>query len=71
MGKNSYLYNPCVIFYQTTLETVVLPQYPDPITVCVQYAIFSVSISGIKLGGGRRQSKWFCPTFSNHGVKLS
>ena len=23
MGKNAYLYNPCVIFYQIMLETVV------------------------------------------------
>ena len=44
MGENFYFYNPCVIFYRTTLETVVSPQYPDSITVCVLYAIVSISI---------------------------
>ena len=57
MGKNDYLYNPCVIFYQITFETVVSPLLP----VGVQYAIFSISISGVKVGEGRRQPIWFCP----------
>ena len=61
MGKNAYLYNPCVIIYQIMLETVVITSFPDPITVCVKYAIISISISGVQVGEGRQQPIWFCP----------
>ena len=71
MREKAYLYNPCVIFYQITLETAVSPQSPDPITVCVQYAFFSINISGIKVGEGRQQPIWFGPRHNNGLVSWS
>ena len=74
MGGNAYLYNPCVIFYQISLETVVSPHIlTPPLSVSSMLALVPVSVASrsekegdSQFGFARRMTK-----ASRRGVKIN
>ena len=71
MGKIAYLYNPCAIFYQITLETVVSPHILTPsLSVSSMLTLVPVSVASRSEKEGQFGFARRMKTASRRGEKI-